>query len=670
MYHNQDGLVLNFLGKEICYSENQCNYYRCLHQFQIYAQQAAKEYKSIHEGYKNYQNFADHCIEDGTGLAERYIDRGMDLILAAGIFTLSKDEFYNECIWSIQSKWIKLFHLLEGVNQKADETIQEAAQRRELRKAARSRLHGVGFGAAGAIGSYALSGGMNALSGLLHSTANAIGNAGTRSEVQKKLNQIYHSEELFEQAKSCVYQGVMAIWDVVLSHLNLQQGDWKSLLIPEEERRKAKAYCENFDRIPPKERDRIAAEILCAGIADIGSYEVLVHAYQDPDGILAQAAQAFGLEEEYGEVLDRAIEEKFHPAFQKYVAQLDAAEISTLRQTLQQVKNEAQQALIALCGAYHVGEKGEVFIRCWYKVGTALERQASQRIRWDQQQRTYRDVVYRTCESADQAKNIWEDVERIQQEFSGKKGEEQEKLLHQLQQLHKNAPEQLKPAVEEMVANLTPIYEETDRKERTFLNFLFDTKADCERARGEYDKFKVELDKGLHGKQLYQLEKTITEADLFPIVKQNLLAHIKEESDYTLKEKQRKYASCVQFVIFLLIGGVLLIFPVVRFGTVDVRIWDMVVNVFTGGDHWGKSFLFGADFCLLILHLFHGITGIREEYKLKTAAKETAVYLLIPLGIGLVMNLAGENISFLPEYTTCIFLILMTILVHKVLNQS
>ena len=76
----------------------------------------------------------------------------------------------------------------------------------------------------------------------------------------------------------------------------------------------------------------------------------------------------------------------------------------------------------------------------------------------------------------------------------------------------------------------------------------------------------------------------------------------------------------------------------------------MVVNVFTGGDHWEKSFLFGADFCLLILHLFGRITGIRKECELRTSAEEAAAYLLVPLGIGLVMNLAGENLLFTEIY--------------------
>ena len=473
MSDSKDGLQIRFLNTDIEYSANQCLYYKSQHRFESYAQKAAEEYAPIYKTYQNYKAFTEKGIEDGEKLAKRYIDQGMQLLLASGIYSISRSEFENQCAWEIHQSWHEIICLEYELSEASGTAIKEAEDLREARKASRSRPVSVGFGLGGTVGSYAASSGINAISGLLHSGANAIGNARTRSAVREKLNELYQSPELLEAAQKCVYDSVLAIWGVVQVHLNLEDGKWEGFLISDEDQARARAYRENFVHIPKEKKDEIAGEILKFGIADIKNYEVLVRTYQDPSGVLMQAAQAFGLEEEYYSIVEKEISKKLQPDIARYIDSLDNVDLANIQETTDEIYAKVRYSLAQMCKSYHIDTSDLVYSRCWERIESVVRSKADQIYAKDRQARTFKGILFPSLESVDLAKSIWSRVAQINQIFDSKSSSEQRKLLHEIEQLLSQSPTQLKDSIVEIQEKLKKIYEETDNRERTFLNTLF-----------------------------------------------------------------------------------------------------------------------------------------------------------------------------------------------------
>ena len=486
MNDSTKGLNIRFLDTDIEYSASQCLYYKTHHQFQLYAEKVAKEYEKVYKAYQNYQTFSEKGIEDGTKLAERYIGQGMQILLDAGIYTVSRAEFENQCSWEIYQCWNEVVKLNYELDKAAGITVKEAEALREARKASRSRPISVGFGVRGSVESYAVSGGINAISGLLHSGANAIGNARTRSAVREKLNEIYQSPDLLDAVKECAYHGTMAIWGVVQFHLHLEDSEWKGLTIPEEDRRRAGAYCENFVHIPDDKRDGIAVEILKYGVADIKTYEVLVQAYQDRDGVLMQAACAFGLEKEYRAILREKISDTLRPDLAKYIGFLTKVTLEKLPKVTEDIYAEIRYTLTEICKQYHIDADDPVFSACWEEMASVIGRRVDGMYDADKKARTFNGILFPTVETAALAKNIEGRVLEIDRDFEGKPSAEQSQLLLEIEQLNSQAPEQLKASIEQTHEKLKGIYESTEQEERTFLDTLFPTREDKLAAEEQY----------------------------------------------------------------------------------------------------------------------------------------------------------------------------------------
>lgn len=487
MNGSKSGLHIRFLNTDIEYSAKQCLYYRAQHQFESYAQKVAEDYETVYKTYQNYQTFAEKGIEDGVKLAERYIDQGMKILLDSEIYNISKSEFENQCSWEIYQSWNDVLRLQYELGETSSTTIKEAEDLREARKAARSRPISVGFGLGGTVGSYAASSGINAISGLLHSGANAIGNARTRSAVREKLNELYQSPDLLDAVKKCAYDGVMAIWGVTQFHLGLEDAEWKGITIPEEDEKRAHAYCENFAHIPDDKRNELAVEILKYGIADIHTYEVLVQAYQDQDGVLMQAASAFGLEEEYRTILKKKISDTIRPSISKYTDFLSKVTLSKLPKVTDDIYAEVRYTLTETCKLYHIDVSDPIFSYCWKNIESSINKKVDQLYAADKEARTFKGILFPTAEAAALAKSIGDRVVEINSNFEGKPSSEQKKLLQEIEQLHDQAPAQLKASIEQIYEKLKGIYENTEKQERTFLDTLFPTRDACIAAEGQYN---------------------------------------------------------------------------------------------------------------------------------------------------------------------------------------
>ena len=476
MNDSKSGLHIRFFNTDIEYSANQCLYYRAQHQFESYAQKVVKDYEAVYKTYQDYKTFSEKGIEDGVKLAEHYIGQGMKILLDSGIYNISQSEFENQCSWEIHQSWHEVFRLQYELGKASGTTIKEAEDLREVRKASRSRPISVGFGLSGTVGSYAASSGINAISGLLHSGANAIGNARTRSAVREKLNEIYQSPDLLDAVKKCAYDGVMAIWGVTQFHLSLEDEEWKRVTIPEEDQQRARAYCENFVHIPDDKRNEFAVEILKYGIADIHTYEVLVQAYQDQDGVLLQAASAFGLEEEYRSILKEKISNTIQPSITKYTDFLSKITLSKLSKVTDDIYAEVRYTLTETCKLYHIDASDPIFSYCWRKIESAIQKKVNQLYEADKEARTFKGILFPTVEDAALAKSIGERVVEINSNFEGKPSSEQNKLLLEIEQLNSQAPAQLKASIDQIYEKLNGIYENTERQERTFLDTIFPTR--------------------------------------------------------------------------------------------------------------------------------------------------------------------------------------------------
>lgn len=197
-----------------------------------------RDIKSVLDGYEIFsqkfieETLADYLFKELTS-CEIY-----DISKAAFIASCTETSARAEALDIVEEKYFSILSKQEG----------EEAYRR-ARKASRGRWQGGGFGLSGAIKGAVQAGAMNAVSGLGHSLANAVGNAGSAISAVASKSELYNSLH----TKNLLADGIRGdLISFSMRAIILIENENPACICLDYDEKKAEALFENAKRLPQK----------------------------------------------------------------------------------------------------------------------------------------------------------------------------------------------------------------------------------------------------------------------------------------------------------------------------------------------------------------------------------------------------------------------------------
>lgn len=206
-------------GKEITFSEAADRHYFFRVEMTAAIERAVGAYAHIYRETDNISDVLDGYVEAVTAITEKFAIEPLYAKLAdADIFDVSRNEFDDEC-WDLSGCEEYYDDIVDKYNDIVSE-LEESREYREMRKASRGRVVGGGFGVGGALKGMAAAGAMNAVSGLGHSIANAVGNARSSAEAASAKRALYNSESTLATLAAGVEDCIKKIFVAYLDFIN------------------------------------------------------------------------------------------------------------------------------------------------------------------------------------------------------------------------------------------------------------------------------------------------------------------------------------------------------------------------------------------------------------------------------------------------------------------
>jgi hypothetical protein len=225
-------------------------------------------------------------------LVEYYVNQMVD----KGFYDLSGDMFISK-YWNQVTDSIRSTDAVDNVREKYEEIIagkEQAAEYRRMRKANRGRWQGGGFGVGGAIKGAAVAGTFNAIGGVGHSMANAVGNLDSSIAASGEKRKLYTSKNTKEDIRSGLDTDFFYIF---LAHLKMCREKTGEIFKErtKEALNRVNNMVENIEGrdLPEEERKRLIKEMLELDPYNYRLYHYLLIKRGDKTGELQKLAAHF-----------------------------------------------------------------------------------------------------------------------------------------------------------------------------------------------------------------------------------------------------------------------------------------------------------------------------------------------------------------------------------------
>lgn len=252
---------------------------------------------NYHSRYKNLEGIMKYADEDAFNLIVEGIEHAVEFLNKMGIYNINFDSFAEEAKELIGS-WGCAFGELEDIYNKLNDYKQEQKDYRSMRKGGRGRLVGGGFGVGGAVKGMAMAGTVNATTGMLHSLANAVGNAATSAEVGNKMSRIYNDPATKEALCYGIYEDVFYLHYVLIDFINKNGSQNIPILYSENDYKESKIIYDNIlnGNVNNDKLESAVLDMLEKYPLDKRFYKLALDLFGDEDNGLESYAGFFDIE--------------------------------------------------------------------------------------------------------------------------------------------------------------------------------------------------------------------------------------------------------------------------------------------------------------------------------------------------------------------------------------
>lgn len=378
--------AFNLLGKRIEFSDETMNFAKCYGHYRDMQKGADQLLCSIYDAYGTFTNLVNQAETDCLRIIYGFADTFVNKVIDAGFYDLSTERFLEEYV-ARMTRRLETVSVCDAIVDKYVEIEQEKEEvkrYRELRKEARGRMIGGGFGLDGAVAGMAMAGTLNAISGLGHSAVNAIGNMGTDAEAQQKGRKIYENAQTRQRLREALETDLFVIFKGYL-YLLEDKLDLHFRVRSEADQTRVDTVISNISHRELSRDDALdmIAELFQTDPYNDGLYRYVLQRFGDSNLELQQIAEAFSMEKEL-DAYKRAV-------LQKIADDMPAETIA-----------DCEQVIENLSGAMRRNGVSEEISNGYLSV-------FRERIEiLDREMRTFQDVVYETAQEAAKAREAYE----------------------------------------------------------------------------------------------------------------------------------------------------------------------------------------------------------------------------------------------------------------------
>ena len=183
-------------GKKIKFQDAEERVFDLMHDSIQAAHCATDDFKKWYVGCGDILTVLKGYRKYAYDLVIKYANKPMfSTLTALEIYDVSEDRYDENCLVLDE-----IDSAFSDIAEKYDDIVAEqelAEEYRAERKENRARVVGGGFGVGGALKGMAAAGAMNAVSGMGHSIANAIGNAASAAEAASSKKALYNSNDTY-----------------------------------------------------------------------------------------------------------------------------------------------------------------------------------------------------------------------------------------------------------------------------------------------------------------------------------------------------------------------------------------------------------------------------------------------------------------------------------------
>lgn len=304
-----------FLGNDITVSADRNIYNAIRNKYANLAQKACEKFEQMDSEFTDIHDLVENAPNAFLTSMEDVLKEVLQDIISIDIYTVDKDSLVDSALENDYfDDFVQRYKKIENKYNAIFEDLNDAEYYREVRKETRPRWQSATFGG-NSIQAWSNQldvGAMNLAEGIAYSIINAIGNAMSRSEAERKLKQLFNTASL----RSEMCEGVCAsafnmhglIIDFVQANTNIRFGGYVSVADAE----KAQAMFNNLttlDLTPEKQATFITS------IIDLDPYEedyytYFIDKYSDQNNAIGEFAEHFGINsvELKGNMLEEYIE--------------------------------------------------------------------------------------------------------------------------------------------------------------------------------------------------------------------------------------------------------------------------------------------------------------------------------------------------------------------------
>lgn len=486
-------LDVTYLGYPIHFSAGQCFFMNTMEQYNAKADEALKWFFE-HLTSKTLDDFVKSGSLCGLAAIERVVKGAVEMLVRNGNYGMTTENFMKQ--YAIIDDWSELLIKCQGLLADTDETIDAAKATRQLRKDTRGRVIGGGFGLKGAVSGMATAGMMNATSGILHSGANAIGNARTRHQAQKMLDEFYQSDD-FRDAVSHALE--RCVWKVGIGVVVASGYHFREVRCPtSEQSREAANLIENYNMVPAEDRKSVCARILSCDPTNSDVYKFLLKQHKDVDGTLGQIAEAVGV----WPTFERLVQEELDGDCGKVLAEFNRQLLTVYLPQFEdkeadKILQQYIEKICDLCAQYGLDPASNTALDYLNRIRQSMQKRLEELQHREQEARTFDGVVYATLEERKEAESTWTKIENLTKDYLEQSTAKITEMKSATLAIAGEAPSLLKSKIDQRVDELDQAWEKADIAERTFLGVVFETRKERKDAEKQWNQLEKAQQKAL-----------------------------------------------------------------------------------------------------------------------------------------------------------------------------
>ena len=288
---------LNILGTVVEISDSLVEYNKVRKSFSEEAFSVSNSFRGKYTEYGNYEVFIENFERDVLALLKRTATYCIKtLVDYYGVLEVDEERFFNDNGYVI-TPLADAINEINGKFDEVDDALHNNEAARGARKEGRGRYTGGGFGLGAAIEASAKAGALNMATGAAHSIFNSIGNGIDRMKASSRKKDIYNSQETVNTLCRGIYNSVFSCHIALIRYLAKFNIDRRAYdgMIKDDARKSAQVILNNVNKI--SDNDRCRAALIDALKKDPYQPEWYMTALArlgDADGTLEVVAKYFG----------------------------------------------------------------------------------------------------------------------------------------------------------------------------------------------------------------------------------------------------------------------------------------------------------------------------------------------------------------------------------------